>query len=228
MNRKLLLLFALTLLVIATGCTTPVPYSPAPVKPTLQATGSFELSSVPSGSEIYLDGVYRGTTPSHIPDVSPGTHTLELRSREYYSWSAAVVVQTGITSYIDAELVPVVTHTFVPTPVPTKPVPKTVAGCWQLEIFDGNKTVTYSYELETPGTGWIWGTRKTPTLTETVGPESVTWSLDPNTEVITILQAYTNDPTKFHTTVMTYDENADILDGGGKGNVPMIFVRVPC
>ena len=31
MNRKLLLLFALTLLVIATGCTTPVPYSPYPL-----------------------------------------------------------------------------------------------------------------------------------------------------------------------------------------------------
>jgi PEGA domain len=232
MYRKLLLFFVMSLLVISSGCTTPVPDSPAPVQPTLPATGSLELSSVPPQSEIYLDGVYRGTTPSIIPDVSTGTHTLEFRSREYHSWSASVVVQGGIRSYINATLSPVVTQTPVPTTEPTArpttPMPKTVAGCWELEFTNGNATITYNYELEARQTGWFWGTRKTPTLTETVGPFGVTWSLDPNTSVITILQADPNDPAKIHTTVLTYDEHADILDGGGKGTVPMIFVRVPC
>jgi len=232
MYRKLLLLFVIALLVMTTGCTTPVPDSPPTVQPTLPATGSLELSSVPPGSEIYLDGVYRGTTPSVIPDVPAGTHTLELRYREYHSWSASVVVQGGITSYMNATLSPVVTQTSVPTteptPIPTTPMPKTVAGCWKFEHTDGNTTIAYSYELKSSGTGWMYGTKTTPRITETMQPVSVTWSLDPNSAVVTIVEANPPNPADPNTTVLTYDENADILDGGGKGTVLINFVRVPC
>jgi hypothetical protein len=232
MYRKLLLFFVITLLVISSGCTTPVADSLATVQPTLPATGSLELSSVPPQSEIYLDGVYRGTTPSIIPDVSTGTHTLEFRSREYHSWSASVVVQGGIRSYINATLSPVVTQTPVPTteptPVPTTPVPKTVAGCWKLEHTVGNTTYTYMYDLKASGTGWMYGIKTTPTTRETPPPESVLWSIDPNTMVVTIVEANPPNPADPNTTVLTYDENADILDGGGKGMVLILFVRVPC
>ena len=70
MNRKLLLLFALTLLVIATGCTTPVPYSPAPVKPTLPATGSFDCPQSLRGLKYTWTG-YTGEQRRHVFPMCP-------------------------------------------------------------------------------------------------------------------------------------------------------------
>jgi hypothetical protein len=229
MYRELLLLFVITLLVITSGCTTTIPNTQPSVQPT---TGSLNISSTPQGSEIYLDGVYRGTTPSTIPDVPNGSHYLELRYREYNSWSKSVEIQGGNTSYVDATLSPIVTQTSVPTTEPTArpttPVPKTVGGCWKFEHSTGNTTFAYIYELKSSGTGWMYGTKTSPTKTESMTPESITWSIDPHSAVVTILEANPRDPADPDTWVLTYDENADILDGGEKGQVFMIYVRVPC
>jgi hypothetical protein len=229
MYRKLLLLFVITLLVITSGCTTTVPDSQPSVQPT---TGSLEISSTPQGSEIYLDGVYRGTTPSTIPEVSNGTHKIELRYREYNSWSKSVEIQRGSKSYVDATLSPIVTQTSVPTTDPTArpttPMLKTVVGCWKFEHSIGNATIAYTYDLQSDGTGWMYGTKTSPTKIESMNPESVTWSKDPNSAMVTILEANPRDPADPDKWVLTYDENADILDGGEKGQVFMIYVRVPC
>ncbi|NMB79723.1 MAG: PEGA domain-containing protein [Methanomicrobiales archaeon] len=63
---------------------------------------TLELTSSPSGAEIYLDNQYRGTTPSTITDIEPGTHTLEYRLKDYVSWKKTITVNAGQASYFAA------------------------------------------------------------------------------------------------------------------------------
>jgi hypothetical protein len=80
--------------------------------------GTLQLTSSPSGAEIYLDNQYMGTTPGTIPGVEPGSHTLEYRMNGYSSWKSAVSVPVG-TSYYFAALGAL---TESPVPVVTEPV----------------------------------------------------------------------------------------------------------
>jgi uncharacterized protein YfaS (alpha-2-macroglobulin family) len=61
--------------------------------------GTLQLTSSPSGAGIYLDSQYKGTTPSTIADVEPGSHTLEYRMNGYTSWKSVVTVPSGISNY---------------------------------------------------------------------------------------------------------------------------------
>ena len=75
--------------------------------------GTLNLTSSPSGSEIYLDNQYQGTTPVTIPEVVAGSHTLEYRHSGYKSWSTAITVTPGSSNYY-AELAPQATTRIVP------------------------------------------------------------------------------------------------------------------
>lgn len=67
--------------------------------------GTIQLTSSPSGAEIYLDNQFQGSTPGTIPNVEPGNHTLEFRYPGYQSWSADILVPSG-TSHFFAALTP--------------------------------------------------------------------------------------------------------------------------
>jgi hypothetical protein len=67
--------------------------------------GTIQLTSSPSGAEIYLNNQYQGSTPSTIPNVEPGNHTLEFRYPGYQSWSAVISVPSG-TSHFFAAMAP--------------------------------------------------------------------------------------------------------------------------
>jgi hypothetical protein len=67
--------------------------------------GTLELTSSPSGAEVYLDNQYRGTTPCTVADVALGNHTLQFRYQGYQSWSTAITVSQG-TSHFYAALTP--------------------------------------------------------------------------------------------------------------------------
>jgi hypothetical protein len=67
--------------------------------------GSMQLTSSPSGAEIYLDRQFQGSTPSTIPNIVPGNHTLEFRYPGYQSWSEIISVPAG-TSHFFAALTP--------------------------------------------------------------------------------------------------------------------------
>jgi outer membrane protein assembly factor BamB len=69
-----------------------------------QETGSISVSSAPSGADIYLDGAYKGTTPTTISDASPGSHTLKLEKHSYAEWLTPVHVTSGVTESITAHL----------------------------------------------------------------------------------------------------------------------------
>ena len=66
--------------------------------------GLISISSSPSGADIYLDGAYKGTTPSTISDASPGSHTLKLEKYGYAEWLTSVHVTSGVTGSITAHL----------------------------------------------------------------------------------------------------------------------------
>ena len=68
-------------------------------------TGTILLSSSPSGAEIYLNNQFQGSTPSTIPNIEPGNHTLEFRYPGYQSWSEIISVPSG-TSHFFAALAP--------------------------------------------------------------------------------------------------------------------------
>ena len=115
MSRLPVPLWTLSLIVLAlliAGCSTPAPQ---------QETGSVQLTSSPAGAEVYLDSEYHGTTPTTIPAVTAGTHTVEVRLAGYEPWSAAATVSTGSTTTVSATLLPVpaiLPVTFATTAIP--------------------------------------------------------------------------------------------------------------
>ena len=80
-------------------------------------TGYFEITSDPSGANVYVDGSYRGTSPVTVPVSSTGTpsHTIRVTKSGYYDWNQdyAGNPQEGQTVSIHASLV------FVPVTQPT-------------------------------------------------------------------------------------------------------------
>jgi hypothetical protein len=100
------------LAIVLAGCSAPLP----------AGSGSVQVTSSPSGAEIYLDNEYRGTTPATIPAIPAGNHTLNVRERGYREWSAPITITRGSTATISAALegIPVTLPvTFAPAAAPT-------------------------------------------------------------------------------------------------------------
>jgi hypothetical protein len=90
MIRKIL--FVIFVSILLAGCITSQPAE----------SGTLQLTSSPAGAEIYLDTQYRGSTPSTISGIIPGSHTLEFRSKGYKSWKATIAVPSGTSNYFAA------------------------------------------------------------------------------------------------------------------------------
>ena len=236
MFRKLSLLFAVALLVLVSGCTTTLPRT----SPSEATTGSLDISSTPQGSEIYVDGVYKGISPLVLSDITTGSHMLELRYSGYTSLKKSVEIKAGTTSYVDASLSSIVVPTTLlttvpspipttkPIPVPTTPAPKNPVGCWKFENTTGNTTFYYMFEFEPGGSGRMTGTKTSPLKTESMQPVAITWSKDPQSALVTVVDANPSNPADPDRWVMTYNEKADVLDMGEKGHMIMIYKRVTC
>jgi len=72
----------------------------------LDTTGSLYIISQPTGSNIYLDSVYRGITPMTINNVAATTHIVQLDHAGYYDWKSTVDVPAGGTRTVDGTLNP--------------------------------------------------------------------------------------------------------------------------
>lgn len=68
-------------------------------------TGSISISSDPSGANIYLGGIYKGTTPTTISGVLPGSHTIILEKDGYEDLSESVSVAADVTTPLTANLI---------------------------------------------------------------------------------------------------------------------------
>ena len=78
--------------------------------------GIIDISSSPSGASIYVDSVYKGTTPTKVKDMDVGTHKVVLKKTGYGEWAKSIKVTADSTTTVDADLVEIVTATStVPT-----------------------------------------------------------------------------------------------------------------
>jgi len=97
--KKIIIITTVVLILLLcafiSGCTSPQD----------SVRGTIQLTSSPSGAEIYLDHQFQGSTPSTITSVVPGNHTLEFRYPGYQSWADGISVPAG-TSHFFAALIP--------------------------------------------------------------------------------------------------------------------------
>ncbi len=106
-----------TSFVLSSGETRTISVTMTPVTPVI-TTGTLEISSDPSGADVYVDNVFRGVTPVNLNDISAGTHTVLLQNVGYDDWSQSISFSAGQT----VERTVVLSQTVVPTPTST-PVP---------------------------------------------------------------------------------------------------------
>jgi len=68
--------------------------------------GRIVVTSKPQGAKIYLDNVYRGTTPLNLDRVTAGQHQIKLVMAGYQDWSSYISVSPSRTTTVSADLVP--------------------------------------------------------------------------------------------------------------------------
>ncbi|MDD1727736.1 MAG: PEGA domain-containing protein [Methanospirillum sp.] len=80
-----------------------------------QDSAAIQVTSNPTGAQVYLDGSYQGITPSsgylELSDLSPGTYTVRLTSSGYTDYSTEITLSRNEAATISADL----TATYVPS-----------------------------------------------------------------------------------------------------------------
>ncbi|RPJ11062.1 MAG: PEGA domain-containing protein [Deltaproteobacteria bacterium] len=71
----------------------------------LPGPSELEISSVPSGATVYVNGKPVGTTPYEGKNVSPGSHKVRMEKEGYEPWEKQVAVEAGKRKEVVAELV---------------------------------------------------------------------------------------------------------------------------
>jgi hypothetical protein len=146
--------------------------------------GTIQLTSSPSGAEIYLDHQFQGSTPSTIPSVVPGNHTLEFRYPGYQSWSDVISVPSG-TSHFFAALTPKATIQSQQTiaPVTTTPTQVTIQASKKVMtvgdsiVISGTCVVCDNVLLTIYGPGkYASGVSLIPQNVNNAGSWSYTWN----------------------------------------------------
>jgi len=70
-----------------------------------EVPATLEVSSDPSGADVYVDSFYKGTTPLTI-QLSPGSHTVRITKGDYEVYTTTVTLSPGETKSISATLKP--------------------------------------------------------------------------------------------------------------------------
>ncbi len=81
-------------------------YVSVSLSPNPAQTGSLYVSSSPSGADIYVDGGYIGETPSTVPNLAPGTHSVRLHKAKYNEYVGTVTVSAGYQTPLSITLSP--------------------------------------------------------------------------------------------------------------------------
>ena len=89
-----LVLFLVVVSVLASGCI----LGQAPEQ------GTVQFQSSPPGAQVYLDTMFRGTTPTTVTGITPGNHTLEYRYSGYENWNSGITVSPGTSTMFIAML----------------------------------------------------------------------------------------------------------------------------
>ncbi len=71
----------------------------------LQAPGHLDTTSIPPGAKIFLDNVDTGLiTPSIVPNLSPGTHTIKFTLAGYQDWTGTIGIVSQQTTTLNTTL----------------------------------------------------------------------------------------------------------------------------
>lgn len=71
----------------------------------LAQTGTLYISSEPGEAEVYIDGIYKGSTPIYnkfvidyltVRDIPIGSHTIKITKTGYYDWNKTIQVSAGV------------------------------------------------------------------------------------------------------------------------------------
>jgi hypothetical protein len=81
-----------TLATTSAGSPTPSASAQAP------GYGSLSITTTPAGALVYVDGVMRGVTPTTIPMLAEGTHSLTLIMDGYQDLKTTITINDGTTS----------------------------------------------------------------------------------------------------------------------------------
>jgi len=81
--------------------------------------GTLKIESVPGIAKVYIDGVYKGETPSSgyltISNLSTGDHNLKVTKTGYTDWIGIVTIPSGSTQYKAVILESITTKPDAPT-----------------------------------------------------------------------------------------------------------------
>ena len=87
------------------------PHAPAePVRASARGTtvataaAPLSIESRPSGARVYLDGKLVGSTPTNLPLVTSGDHTVRIERDGYRRWSSQIHVTSGERNRVTASL----------------------------------------------------------------------------------------------------------------------------
>jgi archaellum component FlaG (FlaF/FlaG flagellin family) len=85
------------------------------------STGSLYLAINPTGTQVYIDGSYKGTiSVSQLNDIKAGEHTLKFSKSGYNDKTMTVSISPGQTTNLNVELQKTQVITTTRTPTPTK------------------------------------------------------------------------------------------------------------
>jgi len=75
----------------------------AKLKP-LSDVGTMQVKSSPGGADVYVDGIYRGSTATTVGNLAAGSHFTLLKLVGYQDWSGLVTVRPGQVTILDIPL----------------------------------------------------------------------------------------------------------------------------
>jgi len=81
-------------------------YTVRPITPPPTNYGRIIATSQPQGAKVYLDNVYRGTTPLNLDRVTAGQHQIKLVKTGYQDWSSYISISPSRTTTVSADLIP--------------------------------------------------------------------------------------------------------------------------
>jgi hypothetical protein len=144
---------------------------------------TLQITSSPSGAEVYLDGQFQGSTPCTIPNVEPGNHTLEYRYAGYKSWTSVITVSSGTSNFfaaLESQQDAPGTQNLTPPPSPprvTVRAGKSLLIVGESNIFSGTCTDCNTVLLTLIGPGYYaQGISLESQKTNSAGAWSYTWS----------------------------------------------------
>lgn len=71
----------------------------------LTEVGSLQVKSTPGGADVYVDGIYKGSTATTVGNLAVGSHFILLKHSGYKDWSGMTTVNQNQLTILEAAMV---------------------------------------------------------------------------------------------------------------------------